>query len=266
MKAANLRSSNTLVVENMATNTHKLSSFHLSNRAVACSQCSLSELCLPEGLSQQQMVLLEAALEKPQKIKKKSYLFRQDDSDTCIYAVKSGAIKSSLSTPDGEEQILGFYLPGDILGFDALARGQHTCDAQAIDDSLICQIDLETYRALTEQAPNIQNQFMRKVGTEIERSQTRLLTLGQMRTEERLATFLSSLSTRNRAHGFSAVEFYLPMSRGDLANYLGMAVETLSRMFARLQDDEVVEVQHRNIKILDAERLSQLSHHSCSLA
>lgn len=84
-----------------------------------------------------------------------------------------------------------------------------------------------------------------------------------MRTEERLATFLSSLAARNKSHGFSASEFYLPMSRGDLANYLGMAVETLSRMFARLQDDEIVLVQHRNIKILDNERLAQLAHHSC---
>lgn len=231
--------------------------------AVACNNCSLSELCLPRGLTRDELELLERSINKTVKVKKKDYLFRRDDRQQSIYAVKAGAIKTSLSTPDGEEQILSFYLPGDLLGFDAFARDRHTCDAQALDDTLVCELSMENFQELCGRLPAVRGQMMRQIGTELEREQLLLLTLGQMRTEERLATFLTSLSERNRERGFSPLEFNLPMARHDLANYLGMAVETLSRIFSRLQDEKVIAVQHRLVKIEDLARLKQLAHHSC---
>ncbi|MFN3785841.1 MAG: fumarate/nitrate reduction transcriptional regulator Fnr [Thiothrix sp.] len=230
---------------------------------VACHNCSLSELCLPRGLTRDELDLLENAINKTIKIKKKDYLFHRDDKQQSIYAVKAGALKTSLSTPDGEEQILSFYLPGDLLGFDAFAHDRHTCDAQALDDTLVCELNMENFQELCGRLPAMRGQMMRQIGAEIEREQMLLLTLGQMRTEERLATFLASLSERNRERGFSASEFNLPMARHDLANYLGMAVETLSRMFSRLQDEKVISVQHRLVKIEDPVRLKQLAHHTC---
>ncbi|MGL4186054.1 MAG: fumarate/nitrate reduction transcriptional regulator Fnr [Thiotrichaceae bacterium] len=231
--------------------------------AVACNNCSLSELCLPRGLTRDELELLEKTIDKTTKIKKRDYLFHRDDTQSSIYAVKSGAIKTSLSTPDGEEQILGFYLPGDLLGFDAFAHNRHTCDAQALDDSLVCELNMEHFQELCGKIASMRGQMLRQVGLEIEREHMLLLTLGQMRTEERLATFLSGLSERNRERGFSSSEFYLPMARHDLANYLGMAVETLSRMFSRLQEEKIITVQHRLIKIQDMQRLKQLAHHTC---
>ncbi len=231
--------------------------------AVACHNCSLSELCLPRGLNRDELELLESAINKTMKIKKRDYLFHRDDQQNAIFAVKSGAIKTSLSTPDGEEQILGFYLPGDLLGFDAFANNRHTCDAQALDDTLVCELSMDNFQDLCGKLPSMRGQMLRQIGAEIEREHMLLLTLGQMRTEERLATFLSSLSERNRERGFSSTEFYLPMARHDLANYLGMAVETLSRMFSRLQEDGIISVQHRLIKILDMSKLKQLAHHTC---
>lgn len=230
---------------------------------VACHNCSLSELCLPRGLTREELELLENTINKTTKIKKRDYLFHRDDPQSSIYAVKSGAIKTSLSTPDGEEQILGFYLPGDLLGFDAFAHNQHICDAQALDDSLVCELSMENFQELCGKISSMRWQMLRQIGSEIEREHMLLLTLGQMRTEERLATFLASLSERNRERGFSATEYYLPMARHDLANYLGMAVETLSRMFSRLQEEKIIAVQHRLIKIQDMERLKQLAHHTC---
>lgn len=230
---------------------------------VACNNCSLSELCLPRGLTRDELELLENSINKTVKIKKKDYLFRRDDKQQSIYAVKAGAIKTSLSTPDGEEQILSFYLPGDLLGFDAFAHDRHTCDAQALDDTLVCELNMDNFQELCGKLPAMRGQMMRQIGAELEREQMLLLTLGQMRTEERLATFLASLSERNRERGFSASEFNLPMARHDLANYLGMAVETLSRMFSRLQDEKIIAVQHRLVKIEDPVRLRQLAHHTC---
>lgn len=234
--------------------------------AVACHNCSLSELCLPRGLNREELELLENAINKTVKIKKKDYLFRRDDQQYSIYAVKAGAVKTALSTPDGEEQILGFYLPGDLLGFDAFANNRHTCDAQALDDTLVCELNMDSFQELCGKLSSMRGQMMRQIGAEIEREHMLLLTLGQMRTEERLATFLSSLSERNKERGFSCTEFNLPMARHDLANYLGMAVETLSRMFSRLQDDGIIAVQHRLIKIEDMARLKQLAHHTCRSA
>lgn len=236
---------------------------HIKKSSVACQNCSLSELCLPRGLSSQELEMLENAINKTVKVKKKGYLFHRDDKQHSIYAVKAGAIKTSLATPDGEEQILGFYLPGDLLGFDAFAHDRHTCDAQALDDTLVCELSMGDFQELCGKLPQMRSQMMRQFGTEIEREQMLLLTLGQMRTEERLATFLSSLSERNRERGFSTHEFNLPMARHDLANYLGMAVETLSRMFSRLQDEGIIAVKHRLIRIKDMDRLKQLAHHTC---
>lgn len=230
---------------------------------VACQNCSLSELCLPRGLNREELELLESSINKTVKIKKKDYLFRRDDQQYSIYAVKAGAIKTALSTPDGEEQILGFYLPGDLLGFDGFANNRHTCDAQALDDTLVCELTMENFQELCGKLSSMRGQMMRQIGTEIEREHMLLLTLGQMRTEERLATFLSSLSERHKERGFSCTEFNLPMARHDLANYLGMAVETLSRIFSRLQEEGIITVQHRWIKIEDITRLKQLAHYTC---
>lgn len=236
---------------------------HTKKSPVACQNCSLSELCLPRGLTRDELELLEDSINKTVKLKKKGYLFHRDDGQQSIYAVKAGAIKTSLATPDGEEQILGFYLPGDLLGFDAFAHDRHTCDAQALDDTLVCELNMDEFQNLCGRIPSMRNQMMRQIGVEIEREQMLLLTLGQMRTEERLATFLSSLSERNRERGFSSTEFNLPMARHDLANYLGMAVETLSRMFSRLQEEKIIAVKHRLIRIQDMNRLKELAHHTC---
>ena len=231
--------------------------------SVACNNCSLSDLCLPRGLSGEELDKLEHAIEKTIKIGKKEHLYRRDDQHHAIYAVKSGALKTALSTTDGEEQILGFYLPGDLLGFDAFARGKHSCDAVALEDTLVCELKMDAFQDLCGSIPSMRSGMMRQVGFEIEREHQLLLTLGQMRTEARLATFLVGISERNQARGFSSKEYYLSMPRHDLANYLGMAVETLSRMFSRLQEDGIINVKHRLIEITDMPRLKALAHYNC---
>jgi CRP/FNR family transcriptional regulator len=231
--------------------------------SVECGHCSLSEFCLPKGLSKSELEQVEQAIERTIKFSKKDYLFRCNDAQRAIYAVKSGAVKVSVSTADGGEQILGFYLPGDLLGFDAMARGQHICDAQALDDTLVCELKMDNFSELCNNFDSLRQQMMRQMGQEIARDHQLLLSLGQMRTEERLATFLVGISERNKQRGFAALEFNLPMPRIYLASYLGMAVETLSRMFSRLQSDGIIKVKQRLIVITDLEALLELAHRSC---
>lgn len=230
---------------------------------IECGNCSLSAFCLPQGLTKAELERVELAIERTIKFAKKEYLFRCNDPQHAIYAVKSGAVKVSVSTADGGEQILGFYLPGDLLGFDAMARGEHICDAQALDDTLVCELKMGDLRDLCADFATLRQQMMRQMGLEIERDHKLLLSLGQMRTEERLATFLVGISERNRLRGFAVCEFNLSMPRIYLASYLGMAVETLSRMFSRLQADGIITVKQRLVIIEDIEALYGLAHRNC---
>jgi CRP/FNR family transcriptional regulator len=230
---------------------------------VSCKNCSLNKFCLPRGLNVDEMKILEDAINKSKKIKKKEYLYTANNQQAAIYAIKSGSIKTYLSSASGNEQILGFHLSGDIVGFDAFYAGKHTCSAQALDDTLVCELSMQNFEKLCQILPSIREEMMHQVGKEIQHDHLAMLTLGQMQTEERLATFLFNLSQRNRSRNFSESEFQLTMPRQDLANYLGMAVETLSRTLSHLQKKNIISVQRRGVKILDQEQLRRLAHSSC---
>lgn len=230
---------------------------------VSCNNCSLSKFCLPRGLSSEEMTLLENSISKLKKVKKKEYLYTNSSKQAGLYAIKSGSIKTFISNASGEEQILGFHLPGDLVGFDAFYTNKHSCSAQALDDTFVCELNMENFNSLCETLPAMRHEMMHQVGKEIQHDHIAMLTLGQMQTEERLATFLLSISQRNTARQFSGTDFLLSMPRRDLANYLGMAVETLSRIFSRLQENKIIEVNRRSIKVLDLDMLRNLAHSSC---
>ena len=236
---------------------------NIKNAAVSCSNCSLSNFCLPRGLDAEEMKILENSIDKSKKIKKKDYLYTSNSKQAGLYAIKSGSIKTFLSNASGEEQVLGFHLPGDLVGFDAFHLGKHNCTAQALDDTFVCELSMKNFHNLCEKLPSMRDEMMHQVGKEIQRDHITMLTLGQMQTEERLATFLLSISQRNMQRKFSETEFQLSMPRRDLANYLGMAVETLSRIFSRLQENKVIEVNRRVIKVIDLPELRSLAHSSC---
>jgi CRP/FNR family transcriptional regulator len=237
----------------------------LSNKKdiVSCQNCSLNKFCLPRGLTKDEMKILEDAIDKSKKFKKKSYLYTANSQQAAIYVIKSGSVKTYLSNASGNKQILGFHMPGDLLGFDAFFTGKHSCFAQALDDTLVCELSMENFDKLCHILPSIRTEMMHQVGKEIQHDHLIMLTLGQMQTEERLATFLFNLSKRNQSRKFSKDDFQLSMTRQDLANYLGMAVETLSRTLAHLQKKNLISVQQRSIKILDQAQLCKLAHGSC---
>lgn len=236
---------------------------NFNQNAISCEACSLSNICLPFGLSEAEINELEASIDKTIKIKKKDAIFRSNDEMDGIYAVKSGAIKSSIANEDGQEQVLEFHLPGDILGFDSFSTGLHTCDAVALEDTLLCKISVDVFDSLCERLPGLRKELRRQVGKEIAHNQRLLLSLGQQQTDERLANFLLQVSSHYQSRGFSNKEFVLPMSRQDLSNYLGMAVETLSRIISRMTDDSIIKVERRMVIIADMKKLEALAHSSC---
>ena len=236
----------------------------IAPHSIKCDLCSLSSLCLPYGLSEQEVEELEASIEKSIKIKKNQYVFRANDQHEGIFAVKAGAIKTSLANGDGQEQVVAFHLPGDIFGFDAFNSGAHVCNSIALDDTLLCKINLENFEDLCDRFSGIRKAMFNQAGKKITNNQSLLLSLGQQQTDERFAAFLLKIAAHYESRGYSSKEFNLPMPRQDLSNYLGMAVETLSRIIARMSDSDIVEVTHRHVLIKDKEKLSEVAHSSCS--
>lgn len=222
---------------------------------VSCSNCSLAELCLPHGLSKEEVEELDKIIKHHQPVQPGQHLFRAGDKGNSLFAVRSGALKSYCTTEGGDEQVLGFTLPGEVIGLDGLHDNIYASNAMVLETSSVCAMPYNRLEELCQILPSLHRQMMRVVGKEISSDHRMLLLLGKRSAEERLAAFLLSLSTRYKSRGLSATEFNLPMSRQDIGNYLGLAIETVSRLFAHFQDDKLLTVSRRKIELLDPAQL-----------
>lgn len=222
---------------------------------VSCSLCNLRELCFPRGMDKEELTDLDAVVDQPKPIHKSDFLFRDGDKMAAIYAVRSGCVKTMVESANGDEQIVGFHFPGELLGLDGFASDFHTCNAQALETSSVCEFSLDQLESLCHELPGLQKQMRRIMGKEVNNDHHLLLLLGKMTAEERLASFLLSMSTRMGERHWREDKFNLSMPRQDIANYLGMAVETVSRLFAVFQNEKIIEVDRRSIVILDVQRL-----------
>ncbi|MDT8281516.1 MAG: fumarate/nitrate reduction transcriptional regulator Fnr [Gammaproteobacteria bacterium] len=225
---------------------------------VSCQQCNLRELCFPHGMSDDEMSNMDAVVDQPRPIHKNDYLYHDGDDTHAIYAVRSGCVKTMTESASGEEQIVGFHLPGELLGFDGFADNTHTCNAVALETSSVCELPLENLENLCHKLPGLQKQMRRIMGKEVAADHKMLLLLGKMTSEERLASFLLSMSRRMEERRWKENEFNLSMPRQDIANYLGMAVETVSRLFASFQGEKIIVVDRRHITILNMDRLKRI--------
>lgn len=232
----------------------------LSSIKVACRDCSLARLCLPMGLEPSDMDRLDSIMSRPRPLKRGEHLFRCGDAFRSLYAVRSGSLKVYTPCQDGTEQVLGFHLPGELVGLDAIEHERHVCSAKGLETTTVCTMPYERLQELVGDIPSLHHHFMKLISKELARDEAMLLLLGKGNAEERLATFLLSLSRRFRDRGFSECEFNLSMSRHDIGNYLGLAVETVSRMFSRLQDEGVLTVHRKNIQLHDLGRLRGMIH------
>lgn len=229
-----------------------------------CQSCSLYHLCLPLGLETGDLDRLDNAIKRRQSTHKNDFLYRIGDPLKAIYAIRSGSFKTYLTQPDGTEQIIGFSLPGELLGLDAISENKHSCSAQALETSNVCEIPFGNLESLAHEIPSLQHQLFRLMSKEIQQDQNLMLLLAQMPAETRLASFLLGMSERLNKRGYAANEFNLSMSRGDIANLLGMAVETISRLLGHFQDDGLLRVERKHITILELDRLRKLATHSTS--
>lgn len=230
-----------------------------ANCAIRCQDCSISTLCIPLGLNSDELDELDNIIERKKPIQKGQELFKAGESLRSLYAIRSGTVKSYTITEQGEEQITAFHLAGDLIGFDAINTGNHPSFAQALETAMVCEIPYEVLDDLSGKMPRLRQQIMRLMSNEINGDQQMILLLSKKTAEERLASFLHGLSTRFSERGFSAKEFRLTMTRGDIGNYLGLTVETVSRLLGRFQKNSLIEVDGKYIRILDALELATLA-------
>ncbi|WP_032115989.1 FNR family transcription factor [Candidatus Arsenophonus nilaparvatae] len=227
--------------------------------AIHCQDCSISQLCIPFTLNEHELDQLDNIIERKKPIQKGQTLFKAGDELKSLYAIRSGTIKSYTITEEGDEQITGFHLAGDLVGFDAIINHKHLSFAQALETSMVCEIPFETLDDLSGKMPNLRQQIMRLMSSEIKDDQEMILLLSKKNAEERLAAFIYNLSRRFAQRGFSAKEFRLTMTRGDIGNYLGLTVETISRLLGRFQKNNTLSVKGKYITINDMYKLTQIA-------
>ncbi|MDH5340745.1 MAG: fumarate/nitrate reduction transcriptional regulator Fnr [Rubrivivax sp.] len=225
---------------------------------VACASCNLRELCLPLGLSDEQMVKLDNMVSARRQIARGETLFRSGDGFQSLFAVRTGFFKTCITAEDGRDQVTGFQMAGELLGLDGIGTDVHTCDAVALEDSQVCVIPFHSLEDLSRELSDLQHQFHRIMSREIVRDHGVMLLLGSMRAEERVAAFLLNLTQRLQHRGFSATEMILRMTREEIGSYLGLKLETVSRTFSKFQADNILDVKQRQIRILDQAGLQKL--------
>ncbi len=238
--------------------THATIPLKIEPLKVACSSCNLRELCLPVGVSAGELERLDALVGARRPVPRGEALFRAGDRFRSLYAVRTGFFKTCVASEDGRDQVTGFQMAGELLGLDGIGTDRHTCDALALEDSQVCEIPYERLEDLSREFTELQHQFHKIMSREIVRDHGVMLLLGTMRAEERLAAFLLNLTKRLSARGFSASSLVLRMTREEIGSYLGLKLETVSRTFSKFQDEGLLEVKQRDIRILDQAGLQKL--------
>ncbi len=232
----------------------------------SCLQCSLSNLCIPISVNKDEIDHLEDIIKQGKTISRGNHIFKEHSPFGSLFAVRSGAIKTYSVTEDGEEQVTGFYLPGEIIGLDSTNTNAYSCSAKALERSSVCEIPFNQLETLASKIPTLQHHFFSLMSKEIQGSRQLTMLLSKNTAEERIASLLLSLSSRFKLRKLSGVSFRLPMPRNDIGNYLGLAVETVSRVFTRFQKSGLISVQGREVVLEDMDALIDIvkNHSKCT--
>jgi len=226
---------------------------------INCSSCRLSSICLPIALDVSEVDQLDRIIQRTRPIQKGDHLYRQDEQFNSVYAVRAGSVKAYSITDSGQEQVTGFYFPGEILGMDGIAKHKYASSARAMETSSVCEIPFDKLGELSQRIPNLQRQLFQLMSQEITEDQQLLTLLSKNTADQRVAALLISISARNARRGLSSTHFRLPMSRTDIGNYLGLTVETVSRVLSRLQKINVLAVDNKEITISDVDGLRAIA-------
>jgi CRP/FNR family transcriptional regulator len=225
---------------------------------VTCSSCNLRELCLPQGLCMEDLERVEKVVYARRRLRRGEALFNAGDEFGSVYAIRSGFFKTSVIDDEGREQVTGFFMGGELLGMDGIGANRYNGTATALEDSEVCVMPFSLVEEMSFQVRPLQRNLHSVLSREVVRDHGVMMLLGSMRAEERLAAFLLNLSKRFTRRGYSQTEFHLRMTREEIGSFLGLKLETVSRLFSKFQEDGLIEVQQKHVRILDAGGLEKL--------
>jgi CRP/FNR family transcriptional regulator len=225
---------------------------------VTCSSCNLRELCITGCGDAEDMERMENIVYARRRVARGESLFKAGDEFNAVYALRSGFFKTSLVDADGREQVTGFFMGGELMGMDGIGTGRYNGDAIALEDSEVCVMPFSLIEEMAREVPALQSHLHKVLSREIVRDHGVMMLLGSMRAEERLATFLINLSKRFLRRRYSASEFHLRMTREEMGSYLGLKLETVSRLFSAFQKDGLIEVNQKHVRILDIAGLERV--------
>ncbi|MCP4188711.1 MAG: helix-turn-helix domain-containing protein [Gammaproteobacteria bacterium] len=233
--------------------TKSASVTRLSPQTVSCQVCDAMGGCLVEQVlhSHKQP---DRTSKSNRGIKASEHVFREGDDFNSFCVVRSGSIKSYLISNDGEEQVLGFYLPGEVFGLDGSAIQGRMSSAITLETSTVCRLPIEDI-----DDNGISKQLLNLTASQLQRDHNLVLMLARKDADGRLASFLFDLSRRYKSRGYSAEAINLSMSRQDIGNYLGLAVETVSRTLTRFQESGLIKVHRRAVEIHDLKNLQNIA-------
>lgn len=221
-----------------------------------CSTCAFSRACLAHGMDKDDLAELHVLVEHVGPCAAGEHVFREGDPFEAIAAVRAGIVKTYVVDAEGREHVLGFHFPGEVIGLDAIDGEHYPCNAVALDTTMLCRFSFPRMAVLATRLPGLQRELFRLLSRDIGRA---ALLAGDWSADQRLAAFLVGVSRRLAARGFSANRFQLTMPRTDIANYLRLAPETVSRVLRRFQDDGLLAVHRREVELLDPHRIQALA-------
>ena len=227
--------------------------------AINCQTCSMRHLCIPKSLNEKEIIKLDAIIERSHPAQKGERLFSDASPLIALYAIRSGTVKSYTLNDQSTEQITAFHFGGEVLGLDAIATGKHSNFASALETAMICKIPYQKLTLLARSCPSLYKKLLRLLSEEIKLMQNIVLLHANKNSEQRLAHFIHKMSNEYALRGFSSKEFKLSMSRTDIASYLGLTVETISRLLSRFQKEGIITISAKSILILDMDAICLLA-------
>lgn len=238
---------------------HPLSASAPAGEPIGCRHCGIYPICLPLGLDQADMSLLDSIVSRKRLYKRGETLFRPGQRFDRVYAIRGGSVKTCIFTEDGREQVTGFYIAGELLGLSALVGGQYACEARALEPTSVCELTADGIDEIARRFPAIQHEVLKIMSGQIRHDEDLLLLVSKRSAEERLATYLVGLSRRFARRNLPSAHFRLSMSRRDIGNYLGIAEETICRLFSRFQEEKLLTAERRYIYLDDLKRLESMA-------
>ncbi len=193
------------------------------------------------------------------KVRKHNFLYRSGDHFHALYAIRNGSLKPVVLAEDGREQVMGYHMLGEVIGFDGIGTNRHHAGAIALEDTEVCAMPFNNIEQLAQTIPALQHNLCQMMSVAMTRRQNVMLMLGSLHADERLAVFLLDLADRYRRRGYSATEYTLRMTREEIGSYLGIKLETVSRLISRLQGEGIIQVQGRAVKLLDQAALRRIA-------